>query len=73
MTIMWKENDLYYIYDNLNNQDEFEKAAQILDKTINCDNIQAMSKDDINNATSRNLTENVNNSHNYYKNIMSLN
>ena len=31
------------------------------------------SKDDINNATSRNLTENVNNSHNYYKNIMSLN
>ena len=73
MTIMWEENDLYYIYDNLNNQDEFEKAAQILDKTINCDNIQAMSKDDINNATSRNLTENVNNSHNYYKNIMSLN
>ena len=70
---MWEENDLYYIYDNLNNQDEFEKAAQILDRTINCDNIQAMSKDDINNATSRNLTENVNNSHNYYKNIMSLN
>ena len=55
---MWEENDLYYIYDNLNNQDEFEKAAQILDRTINCDNIQAMSKDDINNATSRNLTEN---------------
>ena len=75
---MWEENDLYYIYDNLNNQDEFEKAAQILDRTINCDNIQAMSKDDINNATSRKmkfsiLMENVNNSYNYYKNIMSLN
>ena len=52
------EDDLYYIYDNLNNQDEFEKAAQILDKTIKSDNIQAMSKDDINNATSRNLTKN---------------
>ena len=67
------EEDLYYIYDNLNNQDEFEKVAQILDKTINSDNIQAMSKDDINNAISRNLTVNVNISHNYYKNIMSLN
>ena len=52
------EDDLYYIYDNLKNQDEFEKVAQILDKTIKNDNIQAMSKDDINNATSRNLTEN---------------
>ena len=52
---MWEENDLYYIYDNLNNQDEFEKVAQILDKTINSDNIQAMSKDDINNATSRKM------------------
>lgn len=47
--------------------------AQILDKPINSDNIQSMSKDDINNATSRNLTVNVNIIHNYYKNIMSLN
>lgn len=50
------KEDLYYIYDNLNNQDEFEKVAQTLDTPIKSANIQDMSKDEINNAASRNLT-----------------
>ena len=45
------------------------------DKCVEYERVRNVIKDlsYINNATSRNLTENVNNSHNYYKNIMSLN
>ncbi len=43
-----KIDDLYYIYDNLNNQDNFETVAQALDTPVRSATIQDMSEDEIN-------------------------
>lgn len=48
--------DLYYIYDGLNNQDNFENVVRLLDTPENSKNISEMSKDEINDVLSRNLT-----------------
>lgn len=48
--------DLYYIYDSLNNQDNFENVVRLLDTPENSKNISEMSKDEINDVLSRNLT-----------------
>lgn len=48
--------DLYYIYDSLNNQDNFENVVRSLDTPENSKNISEMSKDEINDVLSRNLT-----------------
>lgn len=50
------DEELYYIYDNLNNQDNFEDVAKLLDTPENSKNILEMSKDEINDVLSRNLT-----------------
>ena len=49
-------SDLYYIYERLNNQDNFENVARLLDNPENSKNISEMSKDEINDVLSRNLT-----------------
>ena len=49
-------SDLYYIYERLNNQDNFENVARLLDTPENSKNISEMSKDEINDVLSRNLT-----------------
>lgn len=59
-------DDLYYIYDNLNNQDDFEEVAQLLDTPIRSSTIQTMSKDDINNIISRQIDNKL---HNYNNEI----
>jgi hypothetical protein len=48
--------DLYYIYDSLNNQDNFENVVRLLDTPEDSKNISEMSKDEINDVLSRNLT-----------------
>lgn len=48
--------DLYYIYDSLNNQDNFENVVRLLDNPEDSKNISEMSKDEINDVLSRNLT-----------------
>lgn len=48
-------SDLYYIYERLNNQDNFENVARLLDNPENSKNISEMSKDEINDVLSRNL------------------
>lgn len=47
--------DLYYIYNNLNNQDVFEDTVRELDTKENSINIQSMTKDDINDVLSRQI------------------
>lgn len=49
--------DLYYIYDYLNNQDEFEKIVQLLDTPQKCATIQNMSKDEINSVLTRQIDD----------------
>lgn len=48
--------DLYYIYDSLNNQDNFENVVRLLDTPEDSKNISEMSKDEINDVLLRNLT-----------------
>ena len=49
-------SDLYYIYERLNNQDNFENVVRLLDTPEDSKNISEMSKDEINDVLSRNLT-----------------
>ena len=49
------KESLYYIYDNLNDQDLFEDTVKELDTKENSINIQNMTKDDINNVLSRKI------------------
>lgn len=52
-------DNLFYIYDNLNNQDDFEAVAQALDTPVRSATIQDMSKDEINDVlTARRLNQN---------------
>lgn len=49
------KEDLYFIYDNLNNQEDFEETVQQLDTPTRCVNIQSMSRDEINNILTRQI------------------